>query len=381
MPWKFLLPAALSLFGANKQASAAESAAGATAAASDRAAKLQYQMFQQQQAAQEKALAEQRALQEPYRQAGLAGQNRLMDLLGLRMPAPSSMTGAPSVTARTGIAPTLRSEDEIRNALISQYTTGGGQVEYGREGGMQEAPSVVNEANLAAAIQGAQSQEQTALNAYRAQQSQAQQSQQMQQTAPSADFGKYARDFGMSDYQADPGYAFRLSEGMKQLGAGARASGGAVSGRTMMGAQNYAQGLASQEYQNAFNRYQTNRANQLQPLGNLMASGQSAASNQGSAAGQYGASGGNLITGAGQAIGAGQYGAGQSMAAGQLGVGNTMGNALGTIGSMYQTNQMMNRFYPVSDSSSQDMSGFQTPYIQPTYPTTTPGLGSGMYLR
>ena len=28
-------------------------------------------------------------------------------------------------------------------------------------------------------------------------------------------FGKYSRDFSMADYQADPGYAFRLSEGMK----------------------------------------------------------------------------------------------------------------------------------------------------------------------
>jgi len=216
------------------------------------------------------------------------------------MPASSSMAGGPSVTAQTGAAPTLRSEDEIRNALVSQYTTGGGQIAYGREGGMQEAPSVVNEAGLAAAIQGAQSQEQAAINAYRAQQSQAQQSQQMQQAAPSADFGKYARDFGMADYQADPGYAFRLSEGMKRLAGGARAGGGAVSGRTMMGAQDYAQGLASQEYQNAYNRYQTNRANQLQPLGNLMSSGQSAASNQGTAAGQYG-------TAMSQA--AGQYGA------------------------------------------------------------------------
>jgi hypothetical protein len=33
--------------------------------------------------------------------------------------------------------------------------------------------------------------------------------------APS--YGRFARDFGMSDFQADPGYGFRMSEGMKAL--------------------------------------------------------------------------------------------------------------------------------------------------------------------
>jgi hypothetical protein len=79
--------------------------------------------------------------------------------------------------------------------------------------------------------------------------------------------------------------------------------------------------MGSQEYQNAFNRYQTSRTNQLQPLGNLMASGQSAASNQGSAAGQYGANAGNAYMAAGNAIGAGQLGAANTLAGGiQTGV-------------------------------------------------------------
>ena len=30
-------------------------------------------------------------------------------------------------------------------------------------------------------------------------------------------YGKYARDFSMADYTADPGYGFRVSEGMKAL--------------------------------------------------------------------------------------------------------------------------------------------------------------------
>ena len=124
-----------------------------------------------------------------------------------------------------------------------------------------------------------------------------------------ADYGKYARDFGMSDFTADPGYAFRMSEGLKGLERSAAARGGLLSGTGLKNIQRFGQDLASQEYGNAYNRYQTNRANQLAPLGSLLASGQSAAANQGSAAGQYGATAGSNITGAGAATAAGNVGA------------------------------------------------------------------------
>jgi hypothetical protein len=162
--------------------------------------------------------------------------------------------------------------------------------------------------------------------------------------AGAAGYGKYGRDFGMADYQADPGYAFRLSEGQKALDRQAAARGGLISGGALKAATRYGQDMGSQEYQNAFNRYQQNRTNQLQPLGNLMSMGQSAASNQGSAAGQYGANAGNLITGAGNAMAGGVTGAGNAMAAGQLGFGNTINNMLGTMASSYQNQQNFNDF-------------------------------------
>ena len=211
-------------------ASGAKSAASTQADAANRAADLQKQQFDQQM-----------ALQEPYRQAGLTGQNKLMQLLGL-----GGDTGA-------------------------------------------------------------------------------------------ANYGQYAKDFSMADYQQDPGYQFRLSEGLKQLGHAAGARGGLISGQTMKGMQDYAQNAASGEYQNAFNRYQTNRANQLAPLGSLMTSGQAAASNQAAQAGQYGVNAGNLMSQAGQSI-----------AAGQMGSANSINNMLGSMGSMYQNQQLMNKFFPSS---------------------------------
>ena len=214
------------LLGGLISSSGQQSAASTQAGAADRSAQLQKEMFDLQ-----------RAGQEPYRQAGLTSQNRLMELMGL-----------------------------------------GGNT--GAEG-----------------------------------------------------YGRYAKDFSMGDFNADPGYAFRLSEGQKALDRQAAARGGLMSGGALKAAQRYGQEMGSQEYQNAFNRYQTNRSNQLQSLGNLMASGQSAASNQGSAAGQYGTNAGNAYMTGGQAI-----------AAGQLGMGNTFNNALGTMASGYQNQSNFDRF-------------------------------------
>jgi hypothetical protein len=167
----------------------------------------------------------------------------------------------------------------------------------------------------------------------------------LSKNAGAADYGKYARDFSMADYQADPGYAFRLSEGMKQLGRQAAGRGGLISGQTMKGLQDYAQNSASQEYSNAFNRYQTNRSNQLQPLGNLQNVGISAANQQSSALGNYGSNVSNLM---------GQQG--QAQAAGALGQGNTINNAIGSGISAYQNNaliEQLRRLNPVTYGNPQ----------------------------
>jgi len=148
-----------------------------------------------------------------------------------------------------------------------------------------------------------------------------------------AGYGSYSKPFSMADYQADPGYGFRLGEGLKAMGHQAGARGGLISGQTMKGMEEYRQGLASQEYGNAFNRYQTNRANMLQPLGSLMASGQASAAGQAAQAGQYGVNAGNMMMQAGQAT-----------AAGQLGMANSIGNALSSGASAYQNQNNFNNW-------------------------------------
>lgn len=100
--------------------------------------------------------------------------------------------------------------------------------------------------------------------------------------------------FGMDQFKADPGYGFRLQEGLKQLGHQAGARGGLISGQTLKGLQDYAQNSASNEYTNAFNRYQTERNAQLNPLQSLAGVGQTAVNQLGAASQNYATNAGNI---------------------------------------------------------------------------------------
>lgn len=188
---------------------------------------------------QERMFNKQLELQEPFREAGLAGQNRLMDLLGL-----SKNTGA-------------------------------------------------------------------------------------------AGYGSAATPFSMTNYQQDPGYAFRLQEGLKALDRTAAARGGLLGGNQLRGAVEYGQNLGSQEYQNAFNRFYTEQANQLNPLQSLMGAGQTSANTLTNAAGNFG-----------QAQMDAAVNAGNARASGYMGTANALSSGLGQYLNYSQNQQLLNRFPP-----------------------------------
>jgi hypothetical protein len=136
--------------------------------------------------------------------------------------------------------------------------------------------------------------------------------------------------FGMGQFQADPGYAFRLAEGQKALNASAAARGGLISGNALSAASRYGQEMGSQEYQNAFNRYQTERSARLNPLQSLAGVGQTSVN-------QLGAAGQNYAMGMGEALGAGA----QARASGYMGAANAIGGGIGQYMG-YQQNQATN---------------------------------------
>lgn len=137
--------------------------------------------------------------------------------------------------------------------------------------------------------------------------------------------------FGMDQFQQDPGYAFRLSEGQKALDRSAAARGGLISGGALKAATRYGQDMGSQEYQNAFNRYQIERNAQLAPLQSLAGIGQTTAQQLGQTGAANAANVGNYLTGGAAAN-----------AAGQVGMANAFTGGLGTYLNYSQGNALLN---------------------------------------
>lgn len=227
---------------------------------------------------------------QPYMNAGLGGLNALQMYMGL-----GSGTGGRELT-----------EQEIRNELRGQYTKAGStgrpptvqealqqagmnnatsqnfsnatwgydpkaqkwgyQLEYilgGDAGGTSKnwvyaeptgaTPETVDEAALNAAVQERLSQQNVAkqdprygslLEAYQA----------YQPYKPYEEYKEYV-PFSQAEFNADPGYQFRLDQGNRAIQNLAAATGNLNSGRALKDAMNFSSGLASQEYQNAYGRY------------------------------------------------------------------------------------------------------------------------------
>ena len=155
--------------------------------------------------------------------------------------------------------------------------------------------------------------------------------------------------FGMDQFQADPGYSFRMSEGMKGLERSAAARGGLLSGGTLKGIQRYGQDMASQEYNNAFNRYQTERNARLNPLQSLAGVGQTTSQQLGQAGTQMAGNVGNLVTSGAAA-----------RASGYVGGANALTGALNTGLNYYQGQQYLNALRP--SAAQTQYPSYQVPY-------------------
>ena len=131
--------------------------------------------------------------------------------------------------------------------------------------------------------------------------------------------------FSMEQFQQDPGYAFRLSEGQKALERSAAARAGLQSGSALKAAARFGQDYGSQEYQNAFNRYQAERQARLAPLQSLAGVGQTTAAQLGQAGQQMASNVGEMMTSGAAA-----------RASGYMGGANALSNALGQGMNMYQ---------------------------------------------
>lgn len=157
-------------------------------------------------------------------------------------------------------------------------------------------------------------------------------SQSPQTTQGQAGFGDLNRKFTADDFTADPGYDFRLSEGMKGINNSAAARGGVLSGAALKAASKYNQNFASNEYSNVYNRFNTDQTNKFNRLASIAGVGQMA-NNQVAAAGT------NMANNVSQ----NQLGAGNARASGYVGQSNALTGGISQAYNMYQGNQLMNR--------------------------------------
>lgn len=141
--------------------------------------------------------------------------------------------------------------------------------------------------------------------------------------------GAFSNNVNPQSLAGDPGYQFRLAEGQKALERSAAARGGLNSGGTMRSLARYSQGVASDEYQNAWNRNRMSNMDSFGRLAQLAGMGQGAAQSLGGFGSQYAGQMGNL------------YGAvGNAQSAGHIGRANAVSGGLQTLGNLAQIGGM-----------------------------------------
>lgn len=154
--------------------------------------------------------------------------------------------------------------------------------------------------------------------------------------------GSLMQSFDASKMYEDPGYQFRLNEGMKGLENSAVARGGLLSGAAMKAIQKYGQDYASGEYDRAWQRDSATKTNQFNRLQGLVATGTGATQQVSDAAGQY-ASRTASVNGD----------LGNAQAAGAIGQANAWSNGLG-----HTTNSLMQLIQRPGQSN-----GYQDNYL------------------
>lgn len=128
-------------------------------------------------------------------------------------------------------------------------------------------------------------------------------------------YGSLGGALNVGDVTKDPGYQFGFNQGQTALNNSLTAHGMRDSGAALKAAARYGTDYATTKYDDAFNRAQTNRQLQLNPLQSLAGLGQTGAST----IAQAGANTANQI-------GANQIGLGNAIGASQVAQANLWGN-------------------------------------------------------
>lgn len=152
--------------------------------------------------------------------------------------------------------------------------------------------------------------------------------------------------FSMADFQHSPGYQFQMQQGENAVLNNKSALGGVNSGNTLKALTSYGQGVANQDYWNAYNAYVNGQNQKFGQLQTIAGSGQNAAANLGSLGTQVAGSVGNNIIGAGNAS-----------AAGTVGSANAISNGISGVSQNFLLQQLLSNKSPTTPLYSGDGNG------------------------
>lgn len=196
--------------------------------------------------------------------------------------------------------------------------------------------------------------------------------------------GQFVAPTGATEVN-DPGYQFRLQQGVNALQNSAAARGTLLSGGTAAGINAYGQDYASNEYANVYGRalgqyqqqyqqFMQNQQNEYNRLAGLAQGGQQTAETLGQFGQAAAGNVGNLLMGSAGQVGQYMTNAGQAAAAGDINAANQWGGALGNVANLAAGAYLGRQS---GQNTNQTTSGFQLPTSSGTYDPVTGSYGSG----
>lgn len=191
-----------------------------------------------------------------------------------------------------------------------------------------------------------------------------------------ADMPSLTKPFTTQDFQTSPGYQFQLSQGEQAMQRSAASRGLLNSVGTQQNLNNYAQGAANTDYQQALQNYMGQNAQTYNMLSGMSNQGLSAASLTNSAAQNAGNNISANTIGAGNAQAAGQIGTANAITGGiSSGVNgfvnyNAMSNLFGNQNPNGMNSQLLNSTSQANAAMSNNMPTYSMPQLGSTAPTT-----------
>lgn len=307
MTWGAVATGAGTVLGGILGSSSAQSAAETQANAAREAAQAQLQATRESNQLQQQMYLSNLGLQRPGIQAGQTALAALTGGLGLNVNYNRATPIGPSgITPTTGQPTYINSQGQTVDSTGKVVTP------------MQTMPDVSQ--------YGATPQE--------------------QQQASQQFAGQFQKTFNPSDLTTDPSYKWRLEQGLKALQARGAATGMLQTGQGLRDITDYSQGLASTEYQSAYDRFMKNQEALYGRLAGIAGIGQGAVSG----AGQLGQS---VATNVGQATIGGARAASDYLtsgaaarAAGTVGSTQALTGGLNQAGQNWITLQYLNKLNP-----------------------------------